>query len=146
MGPWHIIATTICTSNRLSAQLRQRKNIHPDDIFHPFMHTVSITPDLSFLNIYNPFTNERISVYLDKYSRMSLNTKEYFVKQISHQRIPVGAHPANAKSKKYSLSRPPPLPLTNFTPTHPLRSNPGSGTKLATCLRAWLYVHLVENH
>ena len=43
-----------------------------------------ITPDLSFLNIYNPFTNERISVYLDKHNRMSLNTKDYFIKQISH--------------------------------------------------------------
>jgi len=35
------------------------------------------------LNIYNPFTNERISVYLDKHSRMSLDTKDYFVKQIN---------------------------------------------------------------
>ena len=28
--------------------------------------------------------NERISVYLDKQSRMSLVTKDYFVEQISH--------------------------------------------------------------
>jgi len=42
--------------------------------------------DLSFLNIHNPFTNKRISVYmyLDKHSRMSLDTKDYIVKQISH--------------------------------------------------------------
>ena len=40
--------------------------------------------DLPFLNIRNPFTNERISIYLDKHSRMSLDTKDYFVKQISH--------------------------------------------------------------
>jgi len=47
---------------------------------------MNITPDLPFLNIHtsNPFTNERISVYLDKHNRMSLNTKDYFVKQISH--------------------------------------------------------------
>jgi len=44
----------------------------------------NITPDLPFLNIHNPFTNERIGVYLDKHSRMSLDTKDYFVKQISH--------------------------------------------------------------
>jgi len=45
---------------------------------------MNITPDLPYLNIYNPFTNERISVYLDKHSRMSSDTKDYFVKQISH--------------------------------------------------------------
>ena len=45
---------------------------------------MDITPDLPFLNIHNPFTNERISVYLDKHNRMSLNTKKYFVKQIGH--------------------------------------------------------------
>jgi len=43
---------------------------------------INITPDLPFLNIHNLFTNERISVYLDKHSRMSLDTKDYFVKQI----------------------------------------------------------------
>ena len=41
-------------------------------------------PDLPFLNIHNLFTNESISVYLDKHSRMSLGTKNYFAKQISH--------------------------------------------------------------
>jgi len=45
---------------------------------------MNITPDLPYLNIYNPFTNERISVYLDKHSCMSSDTKDYFVKQISH--------------------------------------------------------------
>ena len=45
---------------------------------------MNIMPDLLFLNIQNMFTNERISVYLDKHSRMSLDTKYYFVKQISH--------------------------------------------------------------
>ena len=45
---------------------------------------MNIRPDLPFLNIHNLFTNERISVYLDKYSHMSLDTKDYFVKQISH--------------------------------------------------------------
>jgi len=45
---------------------------------------MDITPDLPFLNIYNPLTNKKISVYLDKHSHMSLNTKDYFVKQISH--------------------------------------------------------------
>jgi len=30
--------------------------------------------------MHNPFTNERINVYLDKHNRMSLNTKDYFVK------------------------------------------------------------------
>jgi len=48
---------------------------------------MNITPDLPFLNSYNLFTNERISVYLDKQSRTSLDTKDYFVinvKQISH--------------------------------------------------------------
>jgi len=44
---------------------------------------MNITPDLPILNIHNPFTNERISVYLDKHSRMSLNTNDYF-KQIGH--------------------------------------------------------------
>ena len=45
---------------------------------------MNITPDLPFLHIHNPFTNERISIYLDKHSRMSLDTKDYFLKQISH--------------------------------------------------------------
>jgi len=48
---------------------------------------MDITTDLPFLNtqcIHYPFTNERISVYLDKHNRMFLNTKEDFVKQISH--------------------------------------------------------------
>ena len=45
------------------------------------MKTMNITPDLSFLNIHNPFTNERISVYLNKHSRMSLHPKVYFVKK-----------------------------------------------------------------
>ena len=40
--------------------------------------------DLPFLNIYNPFTDKRISIYLDKQSHMSLDTKDNFVKQISH--------------------------------------------------------------
>jgi len=44
---------------------------------------MNITPDLPFLNIQNLFTNERISVDLDKHSRMSLDTKDNFVKQIS---------------------------------------------------------------
>ena len=45
---------------------------------------MDIALDLPFLNIYNPLTNERISVYLDKHNRMFLSTKDYFVKQISH--------------------------------------------------------------
>jgi len=45
---------------------------------------MDITSDLPFLNIHNQFTNERISIYLDKHNRMFLNTKDYFVKQISH--------------------------------------------------------------
>jgi len=45
---------------------------------------MDITPDLPFLNIHNLFTNERISVYLDKHNRMSLNSKDYFVEQISN--------------------------------------------------------------
>jgi len=45
---------------------------------------MDITPDLPFLNIYNQLTNERISIYLDKHNRMFFNTKDYFVKQISH--------------------------------------------------------------
>jgi len=44
---------------------------------------MNITPDLPVLNIHN-LTNERISVYLVKHSYMSLETKNYFVKQISH--------------------------------------------------------------
>ena len=44
----------------------------------------NITPDPPFLNIHNPFSNERISVYLDKQSRMHFDTKDYFVKQIIH--------------------------------------------------------------
>jgi len=45
---------------------------------------MNITPDLPFLNIHNPFTNERIRVYLDIHNRMFLDTKDYFVKQISY--------------------------------------------------------------
>jgi len=45
---------------------------------------MNITPDLPFLNIHNLFTNEWIGVYLDKHKPMSVDTKDYFVKQISH--------------------------------------------------------------
>jgi len=45
---------------------------------------MDITPDLPSLNIYNLFNNERIRIYLCKHYCMSLNTKDYFVKQISH--------------------------------------------------------------
>ena len=45
---------------------------------------MNIMPDLPFLNIHNIFTNERISVYLDKHSHKSLDTKDHFVKQIGH--------------------------------------------------------------
>jgi len=45
---------------------------------------MDITPDIPFLNIQNPFTNERISIYLDKHNCMFWNTKDYFVKQKSH--------------------------------------------------------------
>jgi len=44
---------------------------------------MNITLDLPFLNIHNPFSNERISVYFDKHSRMPSDTKDYFVKQIN---------------------------------------------------------------
>jgi len=40
--------------------------------------------DLPFLNIHNPVTNVGISVYLDKHNNMSLDTKDYLVKQTSH--------------------------------------------------------------
>jgi len=36
---------------------------------------MNMTPDLPFLNIHNPFTNERIIIYSDKHSRMSFDTK-----------------------------------------------------------------------
>jgi len=42
---------------------------------------MNITQDRPVLNIHNPITNERISVDLDKHSRMSSDTKD---KQISH--------------------------------------------------------------
>jgi len=45
---------------------------------------MNIMPDLQFLKNLNLFTNERISVYLDKHNCMYLNTKDYYVKQISH--------------------------------------------------------------
>jgi len=40
--------------------------------------------NLLFLNIHNPLIDERISVYLDKHCPIYLDTKDYFVKQISH--------------------------------------------------------------
>jgi len=45
---------------------------------------MNITPDIPFLNIYNPFTSARMRAYLEKHSRMSLDTNDYFVKHISH--------------------------------------------------------------
>jgi len=45
---------------------------------------MNITLDLPFLNIHDPFSIKRISVYIDTHSRMSLDTEDYFVKQISH--------------------------------------------------------------
>ena len=45
---------------------------------------MNITHDLPFLNIHNSFTNERISVNLGKQSRLSLDTKDNFVKQTSN--------------------------------------------------------------
>ena len=60
---------------------RYRKQMPRDSISGTQMN---MTPDLPFLYIHNPFTNERISIFLDKHSHMSLDTKDYFVKQISH--------------------------------------------------------------
>ena len=40
---------------------------------------MSMTPDLLFLHIHNPFTNEMI-----RHGHMSLDTTNYFVNQISH--------------------------------------------------------------
>ena len=45
-----------------------------------FCYVMDFTPYLPFLNIHNLFTNER----KNKHNRMSLNTKDYFVEQISH--------------------------------------------------------------
>jgi len=45
---------------------------------------MNITPDFPFLNIDHPFTNKKISIYLDKHSHVSFDTKNYVVKQISH--------------------------------------------------------------
>jgi len=42
------------------------------------------TPDLPFINIHNPFTNEKSSVFMDKHNCMSSSTKDYFIKHISH--------------------------------------------------------------
>jgi len=44
---------------------------------------MNIMWDLLFLNIHNPFTNERIRVYLDKDSCMSLDSKDFFVKHVN---------------------------------------------------------------
>jgi len=49
-----------------------------------FIVVMDITPGLLFLNIYNPFTNEMIDIYLDKHNRLSLYKMDYFVKQIRH--------------------------------------------------------------
>jgi len=43
-----------------------------------------IALDLPFLHIHNAFTKKSISIYVGKHSRMSLDTKDCFVKQISH--------------------------------------------------------------
>jgi len=45
---------------------------------------MNITPDFPFLNIDHPFTNEKISIYLDKHTLMSFDTKNDVVNQISH--------------------------------------------------------------
>jgi len=42
---------------------------------------MNITP---FLYMHNPFTNEKINVYLDKHSLMSFGTNDNKFKQISH--------------------------------------------------------------
>jgi len=57
-----------------------------NNMFHCFINRMDSTLDLPFLNIHNPFTNEIISVYLDKHNRMFLNTKDNFVKQTSHSK------------------------------------------------------------
>jgi len=45
---------------------------------------MDIMPDLLFQNMHKPFTNESFSLYFNKHNSMSLNTRDYFVKQISH--------------------------------------------------------------
>jgi len=56
-----------------------------------------------------PFTNERVSVYLDKHNRMSLDTYDYFVKQISHGRgyctFSVMSNPVSPGSVLYRVNR-----------------------------------------
>jgi len=48
---------------------------------------MNITPDLPFRYIHNLFINERISLFVDQHSRMSLVTNGYFVKQIIYLSI-----------------------------------------------------------
>jgi len=45
-----------------------------------------MTSDLLFLNIYNLFTKDRIMFTLDtkKNKKTTIDSKDYFVKQISH--------------------------------------------------------------
>jgi len=50
---------------------------------HLQANKMDITLDLPFLHIHNSFTNERTSIYLDKHSCMSLDTKDYFVTFVS---------------------------------------------------------------
>ena len=57
---------------------------------------MNITLNLPFLNIHDPFTNERISVYLDKHSGMFLETFDYFVKQKRHLSKGVGVSSLSA--------------------------------------------------
>ena len=45
---------------------------------------MNTTPDVPFLNIHNLCANDRISIFFDKHSCMCLDTKDFFVKQISH--------------------------------------------------------------
>jgi len=70
--------------NKIPVLLYISRVIRLLDVFTNIVIRMDITPDLPYLNILNTFTNERISVYLDTHSRMSLDIKNYFVKPISH--------------------------------------------------------------
>jgi len=61
-------------------QLFSTANLTLINIYCP----MNIMLDHPFLNVHYLFTNERISVYMDKQSRMSLDIKDYLVKQNSH--------------------------------------------------------------
>jgi len=81
--PEEIVSTWKCHVNMLFCVFRFKQTVLVKICDSFWDSVIDIKPELPFLNSHTAFTNERISVYLDKQQHV-FGHKNYFVEQISN--------------------------------------------------------------